>query len=155
MSMSTNIDDLPGPSPDENNYEYEENLEDDYDYEQYTDDVTSNTQPLPVSQKNDSKDLYYDQPSKIKMDIRKRKNKQDNSNDTFELIKNEINEENLLLLAILYLSSMNITEEYTKKFLSLLSINNSSSLIVTIVKSVLLLIIFILAKYFLLPYLSI
>jgi hypothetical protein len=140
--MSTNIADLPGPKPEEfedEGYEYEEEvMEEEEEYPQ---------QQLP-------KEVYYEQPSSIKMDIKKVKRKIQEDESMFSLIQKEVNEENLLILVILYIASTSLVDDYAKKVLSLMSMNNSSSMIINIVKCVILLLAFILVKNYLLPYLK-
>lgn len=142
MSMSTNIADLPGPKPEEfedEEYEYEE--------EMMEEEELQPQQQLP-------REVYYEQPSSIKMDIKKVKRKVQEEESMFDMIKREVNEENLLILVILYIASTSLLDEYAKKVLSFVSMNNSSSMIVNIVKCVMLLLVFIIAKNYLLPYLK-
>lgn len=147
--MSTNIDDLPGPTPEENaydnenEYDYEDNnYGEEEDYEEFMDNQEE--KPLP-------KEVYYEQPQKIKMNIRKRKEAKEDE-DLFETIKKEVNEENLLIAVFLYLATTNIVDEYTKKLVNMTSFHISSSFTLNIIKCVLLLIVFILVKNFVLPY---
>ena len=144
--MSTNIDDLPGPAPEENEYEneydYDDNYEQEEDYEEFIDNQED--KPLP-------KEVYYEQPQKIKMNIRKRKEAKEDD-DLFETIKKEVNEENLLIAVFLYLATTNIADEYTRKLVNMTSFNIGSNFTLNIVKCVLLLILFILVKNFVLPY---
>jgi hypothetical protein len=140
--MSTNIADLPGPKPEEfedEEYEYEE--------EMMEEEELQPQQQLP-------REAYYEQPSSIKMDIKKVKRKVQEEESMFDMIKREVNEENLLILVILYIASTSLLDEYAKKVLSFVSMNNSSSMIVNIVKCVMLLLVFIIAKNYLLPYLK-
>lgn len=130
MSMSTNIDDLPEPI-DEIEMELEE-------FEQ----IPSNTPtPTPILT-----------PSSIKMDIKKVNNNKDEG--IFDLIKSEVNEQNLLILILFLIASISFFDEYIKKLLISLSFN-TNSLTLAIVKSILLLLLFILAKYLLLPYIKV
>ena len=128
--MSTNIDDLPEPI-DEIEMELEE-------FEQ----IPSNTPtPTPILT-----------PSSIKMDIKKVNNNKDEG--IFDLIKSEVNEQNLLILILFLIASISFFDEYIKKLLISLSFN-TNSLTLAIVKSILLLLLFILAKYLLLPYIKV
>ena len=63
MSMSTNIADLPGPKPEE--FEDEE-----YEYEE---EMMEEEELQPPQQLQ--REVYYEQPSSIKMDIKKVKRK--------------------------------------------------------------------------------
>ena len=152
MSMSTNIEDLPGPTPEEYDYENEnqrQDNEDEYEYddgryEDFREDEVLDERQIP-------KEVFYEQPQKIKMNIRKRKTQKEEE-DLFETIKKEVNEENLLIAIFLYLATTNIADEYTKKLLNMTSFNISSSFTLNIIKCVLLLVLFILVKHFVLPY---
>lgn len=154
MSMSTNIDDLPGPVPEELEYDEEEQ---EYDYENENDryDSYENSYEEQDEDKPLTKELFFEQPPKIKMNIRKRKETFVDESDMFDTLKKEVNEENLLLVVFFYLATTSMADEYTKKLLNMVSFNVSSSLTLNIIKAVLLLVIFILAKYFILPYLRV
>lgn len=141
--MSTNIADLPGPKPEE--FEDEE-----YEYEE--EDVMDEQEDIPQQQLQ--REVFYEQPSSIKMDIRKAKRKVHEDESMFDMIRKEVNEENLLILAILYIASTSLVDDYARKVLSFMSLSNSSSMVVNIVKCVLLLLVFILVKNYLLPYLK-
>ena len=143
MSMSTNIADLPGPKPEE--FEDEE-----YEYEE--EDVMDEQEDIPQQQLQ--REVFYEQPSSIKMDIRKAKRKVHEDESMFDMIRKEVNVENLLILAILYIASTSLVDDYARKVLSFMSLSNSSSMVVNIVKCVLLLLVFILVKNYLLPYLK-
>lgn len=143
MSMSTNIADLPGPKP-------EEFEDEDYEYEE--EDVMDEQEDIPQQQLQ--REVFYEQPSSIKMDIRKAKRKVQEDESMFDMIRKEVNEENLLILAILYIASTSLVDDYARKVLSFMSLSNSSSMVVNIVKCVLLLLVFILVKNYLLPYLK-
>lgn len=156
MSMSTNIADLPGPSEEydgmyeEDEYEYEH--EDDMRHMEHLEDEGHED----MIEERLPKEVYYEQPDKISINIRKRKLQAKQEDDNIlDMIKNEINEENLLILAVLYVSTLSIVEDYTKKLLSMLSLQTTSSLLVNVTKCVLLLILFLLAKHILLPYIRV
>jgi hypothetical protein len=161
--MSTNIDDLPGPSPDES--EYEEHQQE-HQYEEYDDDMQDDNQTqynqtqynqAQYNQANPRlhKETLYEQPSKIKMDIKKVQKRKDTLEDDsmFDILKREVSEENLLLLIVLYLASTSLVDEYAKKALNMISFN-TSSFAINIIKCVILLLVFILAKNYLLPYIK-
>jgi hypothetical protein len=144
--MSTNIADLPGPAP--------EDIEDNISQESF-EDVRERIEPQ--TQRQIPKEKLYEQPSRIKMDIKKI-NKETNKNEelgVFDIIKSEVSEENLLILIVLYIASTSLIDEYVKKLLNLISFNTSSSLFVNILKCVILLLVFVLAKYLLLPYIRV
>lgn len=147
MSMSTNIADLPGPKPEE--YDEDEYIqEDEYEYEEEQDMEEFNQPP--------SREMYYEQPPAIQMNIKKVKRKElkEEDDSMFDIIRKEVNEENLLILVILYLASTSLLDEYAKKVLTLVSFNHSS-MFVNIVKCVILLLVFILVKNYLLPYIKV
>jgi hypothetical protein len=142
--MSTNIADLPGP--------VSEDMEDNVSQESF-EDVRERIEPQ-VQRRQITQEKLYEQPSRIKMDIKK-VNKQKNKSeerDIFDIIKSEVNEENLLILIILYVASTSLIDDYVRKLLSLMSFNTSS---IFIFKSIILLLVFVLAKHFLLPYISV
>jgi hypothetical protein len=142
--MSTNIADLPGP--------VQEDMEDNVSQESF-EDVRERIEPQ-VQRRQIPQEKLYEQPSRIKMDIKK-VNKQKNKNeerDIFGIIKSEVNEENLLILIILYVASTSLIDDYVRKLLSLMSFNTSS---IFIFKSIILLLVFVIAKHFLLPYISV
>ena len=152
MAMSTNISDLPGPQP-EDSPEYNDNISDMQQIQQmqqinsqesFKDDLKEDTN------ESDS-NIIYEQPSKIKMDIRKVNSLKAKDNSTLGVLYNELNEENLLILIILYISSTSLSNEYTQKLLSMISFNVNNNLIITITKCVLLLLLFIIVKLYILP----
>jgi hypothetical protein len=143
--MSTNIADLPGPKPEE--YEEDEYVQED-EYEEEPNMEEFNHQP--------SREMYYEQPPDIQMNIKKVKRKEQKEQDEsmFDMITKEVNEENLLILVILYIASTSLLDEYAKKLLTLVSFNHSS-MFVNIVKCVILLLAFILVKNYFLPYIKV
>lgn len=145
MSMSTNIDDLPGPS-DEMNMDIDMGMDMDMDME--LEEFEQTISDTPTSTPNFIPTLT---PSTIKMDIKKVNNKDEG---LFDIIKSEVNETNLLIIILFFIASISFFDEYIKKLLISLSFN-TNSLTLAIVKSILLLLIFILAKYFLLPYIKV
>lgn len=143
MSMSTNIADLPGPEPDD--------FEDNVSHESFEDVQKREPQ---IQRRQIPQEKLYEQPSRIKMDIKKI-NKEKNKTDErgiFDIIKSEVNEENLLILIILYVASTSLIDDYVRKLLSIMSFNTSS---IFIVKCVILLLVFVLAKHILLPYIRV
>lgn len=153
MSMSTNIEDLPGPSPDETEHE---EYQQEHQYEEYEDDIQNDNQ-TQYYQENPrlQKERLYEQPSKIKMDIKKVQKRKDTLEDAsmFDVLKREVSEENLLVLIVLYIASTSLVDEYAKKALNMISFN-TSSFAVNVVKCIILLLVFILAKNYLLPYIK-
>lgn len=154
MSMSTNIADLPGPSEVQHNFEedsYEPEYEEEYDNVEHLEPQQEKEVVVPPKE-------LYEQPSSIKMDIKKvqkRKEKlKENDDDMFELIKKEVSEENILILIVLYIASTSLLDDYARKILSMISFN-ITSFSMNIVKAIGLLVVFIIAKNVLLPYIKI
>jgi hypothetical protein len=158
--MSTNISDLPGPQP-EDSPEYDYNLS---EMEQADIDQTEmeEIEKMIRSDEIENKEQFMnnfnggntnksinelEQPSNIRMDIRKANNLKKKDDDIYS----QFNEENLLILIILYISSIPISNEYTRNLFSMISFNVNNNLIITITKCVLLLLIFIIVKLYILP----
>ena len=153
MSMSTNIADLPGPAPEEYEQEMREEFEDTREQREQERDI----KPLLQQQRPIAKEALYEQPSRIKMDVKKIQKKhqeQVEEQSMFSLIKSEVSEENLLILIVLYIASTSLIDEYVRKLLSLASFN-PSSFAINVLKCVILILVFILAKHFLLPYIRV
>jgi hypothetical protein len=148
MSMSTNIADLPGPIPEDN----EDNVSQEEEFEDVED---RHMEQSPQKQLPIKKEVLYEQPSIIKMDIKKvNKKSQDKESSIFDIIKNEVNEENLLILILLYIASTSLVDNYARKVLSFMSFNTFNNVTVNIVKALGLCLLFIIVKYFLLPYIK-
>lgn len=153
MSMSTNIADLPGPAPEEYEQEMREEFEDTREQREQELDI----KPPLQQQRPIAKEALYEQPSRIKMDVKKIQKKhqeQVEEQSMFSLIKSEVSEENLLILIVLYIASTSLIDEYVRKLLSLASFN-PSSFAINVLKCVILILVFILAKHFLLPYIRV
>lgn len=143
QQMSTNISDLPGPEEIEEIEDVEEEV-----YEQRYRDTE------PIQHRNyqhqyvSERDLY-EQEQPIKMNIRKSVE----SPSIFNIVRNEVTEENLLIFVIIFLATSHYTNDYTRKILSLLSFNiHTSNLTITFTKCALLLLLFIVVKNYILPY---
>jgi hypothetical protein len=133
-SMSTRIDDLPGPIP--------ENIRD--DLTQIQNEYTSPT--------------IIDNQSNIKMDIKKKVSFKENeiqdqqeSKNIFTFIQSHITEENLLLLVILMLSSRTELDNYMIRLPIIGKTLLDSNIFLTFTKAILILILYILIKSFVLP----
>jgi hypothetical protein len=151
MSMSTRIEDLPGPIP-------EDVLEDLSDIQNNIRQETEQQVKHNTIQNKHISDvkeyeMYKDVPneSNIKMNVRKRvkfedkKQTQDENLGIFSFLKSQINEENALLLIFLILASRNEMDNYIKLY------TKSSDFFTNIIRCVLILLIYILFKHFLLP----
>ena len=154
MSMSTRIEDLPGPIPEDilgdlSNIQMENIQMENIDIRQETEEkvrynTMHNKQPILP-------EMYKDHPneSNIKMDIKKRVKFEDESenknSDMFSFFKSQINEENALLLIVLMLASRNETDDYIKLYLK------TSDILTIVVRCVLILILYLIFKNFVLP----
>jgi len=149
-AMSTRIDDLPGAQSNAPGL---------------PDDIQQDIQELNQMQDSianshtDSPHKIEPYESNIKADIRKRvrftdenKDNEQSSEGIFDVIKNEINEENILLLAVLLVASMPAWTGYINQFLPGYT---SDSWSMMLIKAGLMLVIFIIAKHYLLPYIKI
>ena len=150
MSMSTNIADLPGPVPEDI-----EEIPEEIHYQDYQDDNHHDDHNEYIRENNSrppAKEIYYEQPTSIKMDIKKLNKKEHfEEQGTFDILRKEINEENLLILVVLFIATSPYADVYTKKLLELFSFNTTSSFTFNIIKCVALLIIFIVIKLYVLP----
>jgi hypothetical protein len=147
--MSTRIEDLPGPIPEDilgdlSNIQME-NIQDRQETEeQVRYNTMHNKQPILP-------EMYKDHPneSNIKMDIKKRVKFEDESenknSDMFSFFKSQINEENALLLIVLMLASRNETDDYIKLYLK------TSDILTIVVRCVLILLLYLIFKNFVLP----
>lgn len=138
-TMSTNISDLPGPS-DETDYEQEPRQEPEPQYrEQYR-------------EHRQEPERYREQPYQESKSVRENFE----TIGLFDILRKEINEENLLIFIIIFLSTSKYTDDYTRQLLSMLSFNvNTSSLTITLIKCALLLLIYVLVKNYLLVHVQI
>lgn len=147
MSMSTRIEDLPGPIPEDilgdlSNIQMEDIRQETEEQVRYN--TMHNKQPILP-------EMYKDHPneSNIKMDIKKRVKFEDESenknSDMFSFLKSQINEENALLLIVLMLASRNETDDYIKLYLK------TSDILTIVVRCVLILLLYLIFKNFVLP----
>ncbi len=125
-TMSTNIDDLPGPQP---------QVELDPDLQLQENDIQSDSQKH-VSFKDD---VEYIEPKKNNFDLK-----------TF--VFKQFNEENLLLLGILFLAFLPQIDRYFYNIPLLGDYTYGNSIFSILLKASILLLIFILLKEFLLPH---
>ena len=149
MSMSTRIEDLPGSIPDD----IRNDIHDIAIRHQEEEVVRSNTlqnQNIP-SVENDMT-LHNTNTSNITASIKKRVKFQDEIDTTsvIEFLKNEINEENLLLFIILIFASR---DDFDGVILRIPFINKytESSFTVILLRCLLLLLIYILLRHYVIP----
>ena len=137
-SMSTKIDDLPGPIP--------ENIREDLTQIQ-------NEMPSPI--------ILNDNQSNIKVDIKKKvqfkdENDKDKthvqeSKNIFSFIQSHITEENLLLLIILMIASRSELDRYMIQLPFIGQPLLNSNILLTVTKAIIILICYIAFKSFVLP----
>lgn len=143
-TMSTNISDLPGPS-DETDYEQEQ--EPQYRQEpepQYREQYRYRQEP----EREQYREPYHDKSKSVRENFE--------TIGLFDILRKDINEENLLIFIIIFLSTSKYTDDYTRQLLSMLSFNvNTSSLTITLIKCALLLLIYVLVKNYLLVHVQI
>jgi hypothetical protein len=132
-AMSTSIDDLPGPIPQE-----------------LTNEIRNDIAGIS----NDSSVDIKVQPtnSNIQANVKKRVTFEDEqeSQSILSSLKDEINEENILLLAVLLAAALPQFTQYVKNF-PLLGSYATSDLMTSIIKAAVLAVIFIVSKLFILP----
>lgn len=137
MSMSTNIDDLPGPVEEmDDQVEHPQNIRDDTRYGYDRDESTH----FPVHN-NISAHIQ-----KMMPEIR---DEFENNEGGFDIVTNEFTSNNLLLFLILYAATLPQTDMYMQKLTTILPVNFKSPLMVAGLKSLLLVIIYIMIKKFL------
>lgn len=134
-SMSTSIDDLPGPLPQELTRELRDDLGS-------ISNRLDNSFDLKV-QPNDTN---------IRANVKKRVSFVDEQEDqdTLSSFKNEINEENVLLLAILVATALPSFNKYVQQ-IPFVGSYATSDFTTSIIKAVVMVIVFILLKIFILP----
>lgn len=148
MSMSTNISDLPDQDEcqevesygNQNNHQESQQYHQQPQYQQYH-------RQHQQHQQDEDYGVYEEEP-KITKKLSKIKENFDMPN-FFQLIKREVNEENLLILVMLYLSTTSYSLDYTNRLMSFIPVKIPFN--ENIIKSILLLIIFILIKNYILP----
>lgn len=163
MSMSTRIEDLPGPIPEDiidNIHDIQNNFRQQQIDE---DDIVRQNTLMNKNMYQTQEDIYTAVPpeSNVTMNIRKRvkfkdENKDENDKamedtDMLSIIKDEINEENLILLALLILASRNELDKYIMYIPVIGSYMGNSSILITVTRCFILLLIYITTKHFLLP----
>ena len=149
MSMSTRIEDLPGSIPDD----IRNDIHDIAIRHQEEEVVRSNTlqnQNIP-SVENDMT-LHNTNTSNITASIKKRVKFQDEIDTTsvIEFLKNEINEENLLLFIILIFASRNDFDGFILR-IPFINKYTESSFTVILLRCLLLLLIYILLRHYVVP----
>lgn len=144
--MSTDIDDLPGPIPDEEQYEqYEQYEQSDQQHEQ-------SNQQYDQSYEKRHDQVYEQRQSNISSNIQKKLESVETFQQDENIFSKEFTMEYLLILIVIFLSTMPVSDEYTRKFVVMLPFNLiRSSMMVNVVKCLLLLIIFIIVKNYILP----
>jgi hypothetical protein len=160
--MSTRIEDLPGPIPEEvigNLQDIQNNIrQQQREEELLRQNTLQNSQP--ISSPSPNPEVYKQEQlnSNVHMNIKKRVKFQDEIDDTDEdnvdlmsFIKNQISEENLLLLIVLVLSSRSDLDVYLKNIPMIGVYASSSDFVSTIVRCIILLIAYLLIRQYILP----
>lgn len=151
MSMSTKIDDLPGPIPDDVKH----------DINVLQGEMTQNVQTQkPVHLEKEYVQVENNQ-SNITVDIKKKSNVQENAvlvkdnnvqqnEDFMSMIKNQINEDNLLLCVIIFMATYPPLTGYVQN-IPLIGSYATGDIITGLIKTVVLIVLFIIAKIYILP----
>lgn len=134
MSMSSMIEDLPGP---QDNLELHQEFSQKEEIEQRQQTEMSQRQQIENSQQFEN---FEETSTPIKLEIKKK------GNSILDTIKYEFNVNNLIILVALYLACIPESNEIIRKIISTFSNNAYSHFIVTITKCILLLLIIILVK---------
>jgi hypothetical protein len=161
MSMSTKIEDLPGPIPEDvrndlNNIEH--NIRREEEIVRQNTLQNSHSQPPPPI----NPDLYKQAPqeSNIQFNIKKRvkfrdddqlKDAKDENPGLLTFIQDQVNEENLLLLIVLIVSSRNDLDPYIRNLPAIGNQLGDSLILITIVRCFLLLVVYIMFRQYVLP----
>ena len=125
MSMSSMIDDLPGPQPELDSEKYQQ----------------PTIQEQPQYHQEHSQEMFT-QPT---MDIKKKSTPQTNVIGITE-IKSEFNTFNIVLIVVLYIATIPESNDLVRKLLSNFSNVGYSHMIVTIIKCILLVVAFVIVK---------
>jgi hypothetical protein len=151
MSMSTRIEDLPGSIPDDiRNDIHDIAIRHQEEEEEVVRSNTLQNQNIP-SVENDMT-LHNTNTSNITASIKKRVKFQDEIDTTsvIEFLKNEINEENLLLFIILIFASRNDFDGFILR-IPFINKYTESSFTVILLRCLLLLLIYILLRHYVVP----
>jgi hypothetical protein len=159
--MSTKIEDLPGPIPEDvrndlNNIEH--NIRREEEIVRQNTLQNSHSQPPPPI----NPDLYKQAPqeSNIQFNIKKRvkfrdddqlKDAKDENPGLLTFIQDQVNEENLLLLIVLIVSSRNDLDPYIRNLPAIGNQLGDSLILITIVRCFLLLVVYIMFRQYVLP----
>jgi hypothetical protein len=150
MSMSTRIEDLPGSIPDDIRNDIHDIAIRHQEEEEVVRSNTLQNQNIP-SVENDIT-LHNTNTSNITASIKKRVKFQDEIDTTsvIEFLKNEINEENLLLFIILIFASRNDFDGFILR-IPFINKYTESSFTVILLRCLLLLLIYILLRHYVVP----
>lgn len=150
MSMSTRIEDLPGSIPDDIRNDIHDIAIRHQEEEEVVRSNTLQNQNIP-SVENDMT-LHNTNTSNITASIKKRVKFQDEIDTTsvIEFLKNEINEENLLLFIILIFASRNDFDGFILR-IPFINKYTESSFTVILLRCLLLLLIYILLRHYVVP----
>lgn len=138
MSMSSMIEDLPGPQEEEISDSQTDN-DQPYEHQQHQQHHQQHQQYIqPEIEKYTTKEMFTEP---ITSTIKKKRN-----DSVVTQIKSEVNTYNILLIVILYISCMPESNDLIRKLLLNFTSVGYSHTIITIIKCVLLVILFIIIK---------
>ena len=163
--MSTNLNDLPGPSENLNDLPGpSENINETDDMGTFENQEHHDYQDHQSHQGHQDQGDHEDEDYNYNYNYNKEyfenaplKKKESSPFDILDIISNEIKyhgKENLLLLVILFISTLRYSDEYTRKIMTLLSFSVTNLTMISVIKALLLLILFIICKNYVLPLIS-
>lgn len=162
MSMSTKIEDLPGPIPNEiidDLHDIQNNIRQQKDIETKNEEELLRKNTIQNRQTTPNPEIYKQTKvnSNVQMNIKKRvkfedeNGEDDDDMDFISFVKNQISEDNLLLLVVLILSSRSDFDIYLRGLPMVGNYVNNSEWLSIIVRCVILLIIYLVTRQYILP----
>ena len=162
MSMSTKIEDLPGPIPNEiidDLHDIQNNIRQQKDIETKNEEELLRKNTIQNRQTTHNPEIYKQAKvnSNVQMNIKKRvkfedeNGEDDDDMDFISFVKNQISEDNLLLLVVLILSSRSDFDIYLRSLPMVGNYVNNSEWLSIIVRCVILLIIYLVTRQYILP----
>lgn len=162
MSMSTKIEDLPGPIPNEiidDLHDIQNNIRQQKDIETKNEEELLRKNTIQNRQTTPNPEIYKQAKvnSNVQMNIKKRvkfedeNGEDDDDMDFISFVKNQISEDNLLLLVVLILSSRSDFDIYLRSLPMVGNYVNNSEWLSIIVRCVILLIIYLVTRQYILP----
>lgn len=151
MSMSTKIDDLPGPLPDDVKNDIHL-LQGEMKINVPSNENNNKQNVIDITNQQKLQNLQVDNNTNITLDIKKKPNTQEQQKDEgiLTILKNEINEDNLLLCVIIFMGTYQPLTQYVQK-LPIIGNYASGNIMTGLIKTLLLILIYIIAKIYILP----